>query len=326
MQKRMGGHRGPVYWTGLFVPLALAVLLVGGFGSPPPAQSPLPTATPPAQASQIITLGDVDPDDPTKKIKLFQPLASYLADHLHEFGIKEGRVVVARDMEEMAQFFEDGKVDIYFDSPFPALKVQELSGSEIILKKRAPTYWSLYIARRGSGIARIEDLAGKVIAFEKPHSTSGFLLPAGTLLQRSFTLTKVQSPAGPVPPDGIGYYFSRDQKNTVEMVLRGLVAGGGLSNEAYERIPQELKEEIIAFDRTVAVPRLLVSVRPGISPFLMSKVRELLVGPYQTEEGRQILKGFKKAKKFDALPVDSKNDLEGLKALMQLALRNRVLK
>jgi phosphonate transport system substrate-binding protein len=57
---------------------------------------------------RIITLGDIDPKDPAKKIARFQPLAEYLAEHLSDQGVTRGRVVIARDIEEMATFLKDG--------------------------------------------------------------------------------------------------------------------------------------------------------------------------------------------------------------------------
>jgi len=287
--------------------------------------NPTPTAAlaPLANLSdeQVITLGDVDPDEPTKKLERFQPLADYLAKHLKPFGIQEGRVLIARDIEEMARFLADGTVDVYFDSPFPSLAVQEISGSEIILRRWKggdPEYWSTYIALRGSGIGDVEDFVGKVVAFEEPHSTSGFILPAGTLVDRGIALTEVGSVDATVASDEIGYFFSRDEENTVELVLQGRVAGGGLSNQDYDELPAELKDRIVAFDRTITVPRQLVSIWAGLEPALSSEVGDLLTGLDQTDEGRHLLQGLKKTKRFDALPSASESALTELKALMKL--------
>ena len=107
--------------------------------------TPTSPGTPALSFDQAITLGDLDPDNPTKKIRRFQPLADYLAERLGEFGIEKGNVVIARDFDDMAGFLKDGTVDFYFDSPFPALTVQEKSGSEVILrrwKEGDPTYWA----------------------------------------------------------------------------------------------------------------------------------------------------------------------------------------
>ena len=99
---------------------AVALLAVGcGSDSPPPAASP--TIAQGAESSRIITLGDIDAEDPIKKLKRFTPLANYLAEHLSDQGVEQGRVVIARDIEEMGLFLRNGTVDVYFDSPFPTI-------------------------------------------------------------------------------------------------------------------------------------------------------------------------------------------------------------
>jgi len=247
-------------------------------------------------------------------------LADYLAKHVESFDIHDGRVVIARNIEEMGRFLLDGTVDIYFDSPFPSLAVQEVSGSKIILrrwKQGQPEYWSTYIALRGNGISSVKDLLGKTIAFEEPHSTSGFVLPAGTLAGRGFTITQLESTDDYVAPGEIGYVFSWDEDNTLEYILQGRVAAGGISNQDYYKMPQQLKERIVAFDRTITVPRQLVSVRPGLDPALALEVRSLLVNLDQTEEGRELLEGLKNTRKFDPLPPASESALEELKTLIK---------
>ena len=252
------------------------------------------------------------------------PLAEYLAERLKEFGIGDGRVVIARDIQQMADLVRSGAVDIYFDSPFPSLEVSELAGSEVILRRWKggdAEYWSTYVALAGNGIASVDDLLGKVMAFEEPHSTSGFVLPAGTLLQRGIALTEVTRPDAPVAANEVGYLFSNDGTNTVDMVLRE-VAGGGVSNQDYEEVPPELKGRIVAFDRTISVPRQLVSVRPGLDPKLVARIRALLTELDQTELGGQILDGLKKTRKFDALPADSRSALTTLSKLVDLVAKN----
>ena len=304
------------------VVVALGLVACGTRERPTPEPVPTPTAVNDMPLDQIITLGDIDPEEPAKKIKRFQPLANYLAEQLKQFDVKEGRVVIARDIEEMAHFLEEGAVDVYFDSSFPTLAVQELSGSEVILrrwKQETPDYRSLYITRLDHGISGVEDFVGKVVAFEEPHSTSGFVLPAGTLIQRGFTLSEVDGPNAPVASSEIGYFFSWDEENTIEMILRGVVAGGGISNQDYDKLPTEIKQQIVTFDHSITVPRQLVSVRSGLDMELVSKPRELLVGLDQIKEGQQILENMKTTKKIDSVPPDSEVALRELKVLMKLA-------
>ena len=162
---------------------------------------------------------------------------------------------------------------------------------------------------------------GKVLAFEQPDSTSGFMLPAGTLIQQGFTLRKVASPDSTVEADEIGYYFSGDEENTVALVIAGKVAGGGFSNIDYEELPAELMNKIAFIGQTISVPRQLVSVRSGLDPGLVNKVIELLTTLDQTEEGMLILKNLKNTKKFDLLPPGSVANLQDIKALIELVTK-----
>ena len=304
-----------------FALIGLIALMAMGCGAGADPSPATPDPSPPAEPGQVIVLGDIDSSEPIKKIKRFGPLADYLAAHLKEFGIDQGNVVIARDIREMGRFLSDGTVDIYFDSPFPTLAVQELSGSRIVARRWKggdANYWSIYITLRDKGMSGIEDFVGKVLAFESPESTSGFVLPAGTLLEQGFALKELERPDTRVAPGEIGYYFSDDEENTVALFLGGMVAGGGFSNQDYQGLPEELMNQITQVGRTIAVPRQLVSVRPGLDPRLASRVIELLIGLDQTEGGRLILGNLKKTKKFDVLPADSSASLEDLRGLMRL--------
>lgn len=307
--------------SGLFLIFLLALPMGIGCDSPPATPDVLPSPVPSLERSQVIVLGDIDADEPVKKVKRFSPLAEYLAENLSEQGIRGGKVVIASSIEEMGRFLKEGEVDIYFDSGFPTLEVQRLSGSQIILrrwKQESATYWSTFVARRDSGIDSIEDFVGKIVAFEEPYSTSGFILPAGTMKQRGFNLRRVSSPTAEAGPDEIGFFFSLDEDNTIELILEGRVAGGGISNQDYESLPPELMDRLVRFDRTITVPRQLVSVRPGLAAPLVEKVRDLLVGLERTEEGRQLLAGLKKTSRFDALFPETEASLAELQELIRL--------
>ena len=305
------------------------VLAASGCGSSGPvSSSPAETADVVSRPAGMITIGDIDPDEPAKKVARFQPLADYLARNLSTYDISEGRVRIARDINEMGALLKDGTVSIYMDSLFPTVSVQELSGSKIIARRwkaQVPTYWSTYVALRGSGIDEVSDFKGAVIAFEEPHSTSGFLLPAGTLVQRGLVLTEATAANEHVGQNEIGYVFSGDEENTFELIQRGDVAGGAVSNDDFAELPDEVKNIFVAFDRTVEVPRQLVSVAPGLDSALTGEVRRLLFGLDQSEEGRAILDGLKKTLKFDDLMDEDRARVDEFKDLIKLVKRESQL-
>ncbi len=309
--------------SGALVVFAVAALAaacgVDATGKETASTSPVPTSA----TGLALTLGDVDPDSPVKKIRRFQPLADYLASHLGDFGITEGRVVIARSIEEMGHFLREGKVDVYFDSPFPTLSVQQISGSRIIARRwkdREAIYWGVVVVPADSEITSPAGLRGRVISVEKPHSTSGYILQAGTLRQRGFNLIEVAAPDEPVGPDKIGYFFARDEDNIVELLRERRVAGGALSNQELDALPPEVRERFRVLLRSIVVPRQLVSVSPDVDPALSNRIVSLLEGLDETEEGLEILLNLKKTRKFDALPEESKTALSNLQELIDLAV------
>ena len=315
-------HKPLYYGFAAVVVVSLFMLVACGDSAATPSASGVSQGS--IDKAHTIVIGDVDPDEPVKKVRRFQPLADYLAQHLQAFGIQAGRVVIASNIEEMGGFLKEGEVDIYFDSPYPALTAQKLSGSEFLLiraKEGVDSYWSTFVVRRGSGVTGGEDLLGKIVSFEEPRSTSGFVLPAGTLIQQGFALREVAGPGAQVSATEIGYFFSRDEENTIELVSRGQVAAGGISIQDYQELPPELMEQLTIFERTITVPRQIVSVRPGLDPALKAKLRELLLGLKDTEEGRTILQDMKHSA-FDPLPVETEAALAQLDELIDLVAGN----
>lgn len=308
----------------LFVPawamISIAILLGIACGTATQTRSQPPEANIQATKAQTIVIGDVDPDEPVKKIRRFQPLADYLAGQLKEFDIEVGGVVIAKNFEEMGDFLINGEVDIYFDSLFPAIASQDISGSEFFLRRSkngVSEYWSTFVVLRERMVDSFDEFLGKVIAFEEPRSTSGYVLPAGKLLEEGYTLTEVVGPLAEVADGEIGYFFSRDEENTFDLVLRGVVAAGGISNTDFDELPPEISETLATFGRTITVPRQIVSLRPGMDPAEKEKIRELLLGLKDTAEGRLLLDNMKKSA-FDPLPADFESTISGLRKFMAL--------
>ena len=272
-------------------------------------------AVPSRPGGPSITLGDVEADEPLRRIRWIQPLADYLAENLSEHGIDTGRVVVARDLDEMARLLRDGEVDIYLDSPLPAMKVAGGSGAEIILRrwvKDQPEYWSLVLTHRESGLGGWGQLSGRTIAFQERHSTTGFLLPAYALLDRGFQLQVVTDPAATTEPGQIGCWFTGDEENSVQLLVDNAVTAAVVSNQDYEELPAEKRDLLRTLMETQSVPRQVVVAGPGLDPALRAKVRQLLLGLSDEDRARlaATVDGGGWTWRFDELPPASLEQLE----------------
>lgn len=294
--------------------LALAATL--GCRSEATSEAPAPPPSPAADRTATLVLGDVEANTPIRRIRWIQPLAEHLAARLTDQGIGQGRVVVAHDLREMARYLRDGTVDVYLDSPLSSLAVQRLAGSEIVLRRLVGdqrVYWSVFVTRAELDIEDLDDLRGRVVAFQEDHSTTGFLLPAHDLRKRGFPLREVRGPHESVAPEEIGYFFSGDEENTVDMLRTGRVEVGAISSQDLTALPDEIRGQMRVVARTESLPRQLVSVRPGLDPELVSRLREVLLG--LTDDDREALAAAVPGEGwtwvFEDLSEESRQQLEG---------------
>ncbi|WP_013322622.1 phosphate/phosphite/phosphonate ABC transporter substrate-binding protein [Gloeothece verrucosa] len=282
-----------------------------------------PSATPlnsPSPASLTVPKGKIVIADvsqtPSKKFERFQPMADYIASQLHQFGIGVGEVRIAQDFETVANWIKKGDVDIYFDSPYPAMRVKQLSGALPILrrwKNGQDSYFGIIIIRANSGIYSVKDLLGKTIAFEEPVSTSGYFLQLGYLFQSGLNVVQKQSLDKSVPANKVGYVFSEDDENTIQWVINGKVDAGATDGVLFETVPEESRKAMKILAKTDKIARNIVLIKPKMKPEQAAAIKSILINMDKTEEGKKILNIFEKTTKFDEYPV--KADLDKMQQL-----------
>ena len=256
----------------------------------------------PALARPLI-IGSVG-DDQASEIKKFLPFARYLAKQLQSAEIDDDKVAVAKDFSQMAAMLRDGKVDLYIDSPFPAVAASRLSGSKFLLrrwKKGVGEYHSVIFVRKDSGINQMEELKGKQIAFESPSSSSGYFLPKLAMTQAGLKLVGQKNPS----PNEVAYLFSEEDENTMWWVIKGKVTAGAMDQANFE---QEAKGEIgqlKILHKTFSIPRQIVSHRADLSEPLVAKIKQVLTQMDKSEEGKKTLQAFERTAKFDELTAQS---------------------
>lgn len=296
---------------GLMTSLVLAACGAPSTATPTVAPAPVETLS----RGQVLILSGIS-KDPAGQIESFQPLADYLATHLADFGIKQGEVIIAPDMPTMIHYHKTGQVDLYFDSPYPALTVYQETGARPLLrrwKKGVAGYRAIIAVRRDSGITHLNQLSGKIIAFDDRASTSGYLLPKEHLTELGYKVTEKQSTTSVVAGDEIGYVFAGGEENVLAWVLQGKTAASAISSSGYDEFAVEVKTQLRIVSRTPNVPREIVLVPPGMGKPMRDRIVELLLGLHTTADGQAILARFERTTKFDTLP----QELEGTPKTLQ---------
>ncbi|MEM7758052.1 MAG: phosphate/phosphite/phosphonate ABC transporter substrate-binding protein [Cyanobacteria bacterium P01_A01_bin.40] len=262
---------------------------------------------------RTVVLGDIS-DNPRKKIRKFQPLANYLSANLSQFD--RGQVKIAPDLETMISWLKSGEVDIYIDSPYPAMMAINQAHAKPILrrwKKGNAEYHSLIFTLRDRQINSLSDLRGKTLAFDHPASTTGYMLPLSELLDSELSPQEVKSANSSVAQDKVGYVFSYEDKNSIEWLLSGKVAAVALDNQTYNKIPVAIKEKTVILAETETIARNLVLVQQNMSPDVIKDISATLLAMEQNASGKAVLKQFGQTTRFDNFPVE-----ENLARMQQL--------
>jgi len=266
---------------------------------------------------QTLTLGDVS-GSAAWTIEHFQPLADYLAANLSEFGITNGRVVVTSDLPTMLEHLGTGQVDLYFDSPFPALEVYEQIGAQPLARRwkgGVSEYHSLIVVHKDSGITELDDLVGQVLAFDHPASTSGYLLPKAHLVINGYETQELDEISSEVNSSAVGYAFAFGEENQALWLLEGKVAGAAFSNSDFNVLSEEKREQFVIIAQTPSVPRHIALSRPGMDQEMREQITTLLLELHQTAEGQKVLEAFEGTSRFDELPGGSEGLMNSLRDL-----------
>ncbi len=256
-------------------------------------------------STKTLTLGVVFQGPPQPREEYFRPLVDYAARKLTPTGETKGMVIVSPSAGQMMRLLEEKRVDFYVESPYATYLINRSGAARLLLRRwkgGMAEYRSVIFTSKESGIKRLEDLRGKIIAFEDPGSTSAYFLPKVFLLKKGFSVVEKASPAAKVSPDEIGYIFADTDKNMVNLVVQKKIAAGAFSNDDLAHVDDTNKASISILGETESMPRHLVSVRKDLPAPVVQRLKEILLSMHQDKEGQNILEKADNTTKFDSLP------------------------
>ncbi|MEO5338999.1 MAG: phosphate/phosphite/phosphonate ABC transporter substrate-binding protein [Magnetococcus sp. MYC-9] len=265
-------------------------------------------------ANASLTIGSIS-GDPAKEIRQFLPFAHHLAARLAPQGIEKGQVRVAADMQEMAAWLREGRVDIYLDSPLPSVVVNRWAGSNMVLrrwKQGKEAYHAAIFVNRESPIRELSQLAGQLIAFKDPFSSSSYLMPRLAMEQAGLQLVEMGDAQGKVPAGKTGFVFTNDRETSLFWVTMGKAAAGAMAPEELEKQAKGDRDKLRIIHETFALPRHVVNLRGDLPEPLAKAVVHALLSMEQETTGRNVLENFEKTSRFDTIPPDILTRLQQL--------------
>jgi phosphonate transport system substrate-binding protein len=284
---------------GVLIRFAAAVLLGG-----PVAVAAM---TGGGRSDDVLVLGRIS-DDPARHHEQLRPLLDYVVPRMAGVGVREGRILMARDSQQMASYLRRARVDWVTETAATGLVLAERSGARVLVateRDGVALYHSVVFVRRDSGIRRLADLRGRSVAFQNLNSTSAYYAPAADILSTGLPMEILLSPNDRPQADGVGYVFARSENNISTWVHKRLVDAGAYSNIDWgdlHRLPESYREDLEVIHASAPFPRALELVRSGMPAEREARLREVLLAAAADPEAREPLAHFFGTNRF--VPVE----------------------
>ena len=259
--------------------------------------------------AHVLVLGRIS-DDPKEHYEQLKPLLDYVVPRMAGVGIREGRILMAHDVQQMNSYLRRGRVDWVTETAGTGMLLEQGSGARpLLLTERdgVSQYTSVFFVRKDSGIRTLKDMRGRRVAFQSPYSTSAYYVPASELLDEGLKLEILLSPMDRAEPDRVGYLFARTELNIATWVHKRMVDVGVMSNLDWQnpqRVPAAFRTDLQIVHETPAYPRALEMVRGSLDPKVAARLREVLIEASHDPDAREALLRFFKTTRF--LPLDDR--------------------
>ena len=245
-----------------------------------------------------------------------KPLQRLLSDEL-EVPVK---VHIATNYNTMVEGLKSKKIDIAFISPVSYTLAHDAHAADVLLKSKGylvdnkgnqthhlvDYYRSQIVVRKDSNINHLKDLKDKKIALQDVESTSGYIYPLASLMEKGIKKSDIQIQQVKGHDQGLIALLSHD----VEAVATYQDARADLKKD-----DPDIYQETKVIYRTKKIPNDTISVRNDMSNKWKNKISQAFINISHTKKGKQIIsdiyghQGYEKAKDSDFDTVRKYRDI-----------------
>jgi phosphonate transport system substrate-binding protein len=232
-----------------------------------------------------------EPNEPDRMFNVFSLLLAELRQRLEPLGIGVGDLVIARDLDDLAQRIARSEVDFVLESVFPTLALRERSrGLEpalLVVRSGRREYRSVFFTRQESPIRKLADLRGRTLVLQAIRSTSAFALPRAELRRAGLRLVPADDAAADAA--AVRYVLALAEVNQAVWVLHDKGDAGAFNEGDWEALPEKIRSRLRIFERSRPIQRGLIAFRAGLAPAARRALEQVLLGLHQDDTGRAAL-------------------------------------
>jgi phosphonate transport system substrate-binding protein len=225
------------------------------------------------EGKEFIVIAILPCSDPVMTYKKFYPLVTYLEQETG-FGID---LVVPKNMEEFESTIRIGNIDFAFQGPHTYVRLAHLFDQNSLLRAmttEGKAFESgVVIARKDSGIKKIEDLKGKTIMFGPRLSATKWEAAKILFKKKGINIDK----------DLLGYSNGGCCEDITFSVFLKKVDAGVACDHFIKRHPQKQSElgiesgQLVIIGETDLVPSRVIAARKGIRLDIIDSFNQALL-------------------------------------------------
>ncbi len=256
----------------------LVLLLLYGC-SKPPTERYAPQFSDTSPHPEALYLFGVHPlHNPQRLFEVFGPLTRYLSEQIP--GVRF-RLEASRNYAAFDEKLNAGRLHFALPNPYQTINAED-RGYRIFAKMGDDeNFRGILLVRKDSGIERLEQLRGQAVSYPAPTALAATMLPQYYLQSHGI---QVQSE--------LENRYVGSQESSIMNVYHGQVAAGATWPPPWRALSRERPELAEALEvrwQTESLPNNGLVVLPEVPEWVVARVRDLLLGLHESEEGRAIL-------------------------------------
>lgn len=219
--------------------------------------------------------------NPERLNEVFWPMVNYLNKNIPEVNFQLEASVNYAAFEEKLKKREP---EFALPNPYQALLAIKYGYRVFAKMGDDEDFRGIILVRKDSGIKTISQLRGKTISYPAPTALAATMLPQYFLFKNGLNVLK----------EAKNIYVGSQESAIMNVFLKNAQAGCTWPPpwRAFVQSNPDKAKELEVRWKTESLPNNGLVVRDDVSAELVAKVRRLLLGLKDSEEGKEILKGI----------------------------------
>ena len=235
---------------------------------------------------------------PSVDAKVIEDNSKKFKEHLEKATPYKYEITIPQSFVAVVEAFGTKRADVAAINTFGYVLAHDKYQAEArltVLRHGSSTYQSQFIAKADGNIKKLEDLAGKKIAFVDAASTSGYLLPLKTLKDKKIEPKETM--------------FAQKHDNVVSMVYQGQVDAGATfysppskDDKGVEQIEDarrlvktqypDVEKKVAIISLSEPIPNDPIVFRKEMPEEMKTKIIQAMMGFVATPEGKDAFKAI----------------------------------